>query len=217
MGKGDKVEGKRSVMMSEDEVQAAFPNINPQIARAAVDDADLRLLDVLATKAGFEQKAMTFLNVYIVVALALLSVCGMWFRSTDPWMAIPFLAAAVAFLGGAVCFSLALLDDIYGARGSDPSVWLRQGVLTGDEAVFALTLAHRARARAGTIDASLASNNRKRRCIRVGMILGIVAPVLCVVLALWVKPPSADSHQSRAAVAAKVAGRPVVAASVWWS
>ena len=166
-------------MMTLDELQKS--TINAGVAREAHSQAEKRLGDALATKASHEQKAFALMAAYITVALALLTTFVFLADGRDPTLAPAFLVVGGLFVLGAALCGLALLPQTYGALGSDPSAWLRQGVIDGGDAALPATLAYEAFFHHKRIQASLKANGVKARLIRAGVVSGLVAPLaLCV-------------------------------------
>lgn len=139
-----------------------------------------RLEDVLATKDGHERKAFALLTAYITIAVGTLSVFGALARGADPGFAPAFLVIGSLFALGAVVAAVALWPLTYGALGSDPSGWLRPGVIDGDASALAASLAYETFFCHERIVVSQRSNERKVKLIRAALVCGVAAPcVLC--------------------------------------
>jgi len=155
--------------------------INPSIAREAYAQAEKRLSDTLETKKGFEQKAFVLFNAFIALALALCGVAATLYK-TGGWAnnVTPFLFSGLLMVAGAVCFALALLDKEYGALGSDPDMWLNSETIDGEDSTLPLMLAYITHHHKNRIKKSIEANNRKRERIRLGIFVGLAAPVVIV-------------------------------------
>lgn len=156
--------------------------INSDVAREAHAQVSRRLEDALMTKTAHEQKAFALLAAYITIALAAFAVAG-WAANQDTQRTLfgPFFFIGVIYTiaaGGSGC---ALLPRDYGTLGSDPSVWLRHGVINGDAKALAATFAYETYFHYERIAASAAANRSKALLIRVCILVGVIAPaVLCV-------------------------------------
>jgi hypothetical protein len=165
-------------MMTLDEIQVA--TINPDVAREAHAQAQKRLEDALSTKASHEQKAFALLAAYITAALALFTVFGVLAAGTNHMLAPAFMLTGVVYVAGAILSGVALLPRTYGAIGSDPSAWLRTGIIDGGEAALSSALAYETFFQKKRIDDSIKSNNSKAKLIRVSIVAGAVAPLILV-------------------------------------
>lgn len=166
-------------MMTLDEIELA--TINPDVAREAMTQTQLRLEDALATKASHEQKAFALLTAYTTIALAVFAGYGLLVEK-NPAIAPAFFVVGVMYTFGAVLSAIALLPFTYGAVGSDPSAWLRRGVIDGGSAALPASLAYQAFFHRQRIEASVKSNNLKAHLIRGSIIVGVVA---LIVLPAW--------------------------------
>jgi hypothetical protein len=165
-------------MMTLQELQKA--KVNLTIAREAYDQAEKRLADTLETKKTFEQKATTLLGAFATISLALSGAGAALLR--DPNLLVhhrwPIWVAAALMMVGAAFFAGVMLDQKYGAIGSDPDMWLNSGTIdtTNDNKTLAemlalITFYHNAR-----ISAGARSNARKACLIRAGVACGVAAP-----------------------------------------
>ena len=73
-------------------------------------------------------------------------------------------------------FALSLLDDDYGVLASAPDLWLRPGVIDGDEHALPAMLAYLTFYHHERIERSQAGNSRKARLVRFGVWLGAAGP-----------------------------------------
>jgi hypothetical protein len=168
-------------MMSLLEIELA--NINLDVAREAYDQATKRLADALDTKKAYEQKAFSLFSGYLTVSLALIGVGGAVYKDHGPRFEIAELAICGAFfVAGAICFVLALMDDVYGAPASSPDMWLNPGTIDGDATVLPRMLAYVTYYHQERIDTSTAANAKKAVRIRIGILLGVAAPIVLVVV-----------------------------------
>lgn len=165
------------MMLKPEELQLA--KINPLVAREAFDHASKRLADILDTRKSYEQKAFTLFSGYLTAALGLFAA-GVALVNTDkPLHAVLTVwVAGAVFVIGAFMLLQALLDQAYGAMGSDPELWLRAGVIDGDDAALPLMLAYLTHRYQGMIDGSALANSNKARWIRTGVFVGVLAPLV---------------------------------------
>ncbi len=168
-------------MMTLEQIQAA--NLNPRIVEEAHNQAEKRLLDVLETKKNHEQKAFILLNAYLTLALAILGVAGSIYKSVpsdNQW--IPFFIAGILLITGSVLFSISLTDKNYGSVGSNPDMWLNQGIIdsTNEQHLYVM-LAYITFHYQNRIEVSIKSNDAKTKLIRFGMYAGIFAPVALII------------------------------------
>src|SRR6266436_284373 len=172
-------------MMTLQEIRES--TINPEVAKEAYDQAQKRLGDTLDTKKTYEQKAFTLFNGYMTASLALLGVGGAIFKEQGfNHLVLPFWVAGMMFVSGAIFFVLSLIDKNYGAIASEPSMWLNKGTIDGDQNVLPLMLAYITYHHQERINISAANNLKKALLIRVGIILGIIAPI--VLFAIFLIP-----------------------------
>lgn len=173
--------GVELAMLTLEEIERS--TVNKEVAREAYDQATKRLMDALETKKSYEQKAFTLFNAYLTISLALFGVGGALYK--DDGFAFPVIAFWVCggiFVCGAVFFVLALMDNCYGALASSPDMWLNRGTIDGDDTVLPRMLAYVTYYHQERIDQSTATNAKKARHIRYGILLGIAAPIVLLTL-----------------------------------
>jgi hypothetical protein len=172
-------------MMTLDEIRAS--TINPIVVKEAHEQATKRLGDALDTKKTYEQKAFTLFSGYVTVSLALFGVGGAIFKEQGiNHLVMPFWAAGVMFILGAILFVVSLRDKTYGAIASDPSMWLNKGTIDGGDNVLSVMLAYITYYHQERIDISVKNNLIKAYLIRYGIYLGVAAPF--VLLAMFLIP-----------------------------
>lgn len=154
-------------------------NINSGVAQEAHAQAQKRLEDALATKAGHEQKAFALMAGYLTGALALFAAFGAMAKNMPDFAPAMFWAGACLLIGAGLCVA-ALWPRDYGSLGSDPRAWLRPGVIDGGEKALPFALAYEVFFYQERIDKSTRSNSAKARLIRAAAIAGLVAPVVVV-------------------------------------
>lgn len=164
-------------MLTLEELRLA--SLNAKVVEEAHRQAEKRLLDILDTKKNFEQKAFVLFNAYLTLSLAVLGVSGTLYRGGDTighWL--PFLISGCLLVLGAVSFFFAMTDRKYGAVGSDPNMWLVQGVVDADgENVVTAMLAYITSYYQERIYVSNESNESKAASIRRGMYIGLASPI----------------------------------------
>ena len=166
-------------MLTLQELQAA--PINVEVAREAHAQAEKRLEDALNTKSSHEQKAFAVLAAYVTLALALFTVFGVMSSSTGYYAIAPaFVVTGGVYAVGGLLAAIALLPQSYGALGSDPSAWLRPGVIDGDGNALAFALTYETFFHKARIDASTTANQRKALFVRLAIIAGLAAPLVLV-------------------------------------
>jgi hypothetical protein len=164
-------------MMTLAEIRDA--SVSLPVCREAYEQAAIRLADVLDTKKTHEQKAYALFTGYVTLTLALLGAAGaIYSNDTYTVLSIALGVAGAAFALGAICFVLSLDVNLYGAAGSDPSMWLVKGTVDGDQDHLARMLACITFHHQKRIDQSIRSNERKAGWIKVGIILGAAGPFL---------------------------------------
>jgi hypothetical protein len=152
-------------------------SINPDVAKEAYVEAGRRLADVLSIKAAYEQKALALFGGYLTLSLGLfgagkaLNHAGFWF-------------AGVFFVAGAILFVLAQLDGVYGVVGSSPDMWLRKGVIDGNDQALPAMYAYLTYYHLERITKSQQRNGRKATLIRWGIFAGIGGPAILVIWAI---------------------------------
>jgi hypothetical protein len=162
-------------MLSLQELRSS--KINPEIAREAYEQAEMRLTDMLETKKSFEQKALALFGAYTTGSLALVGVAGSVFKDDDTSrMQMALVSSALVLLAGAVLFVVALRERTYGALGSNPEMWLCRNTLDGPDAALPLMLAYITFHHQERIKASIAGNDSMARLIRWGIYTGVFAP-----------------------------------------
>lgn len=169
-------------MLTLEEIQK-LPTINLLVAREAFNQASQLLSDVLDTRKNYEQKAFTLLSGYVTVSFALFGAGGALFKENNlKHLALPLLFAGVMFVIGSMFFGFALMDSRYGALGSAPDMWLNKETLSGDDPTLSFMLAYITFYYQERIDVSLKANEKKALLIRLGIILGILAPIFFILL-----------------------------------
>ena len=182
--------------MTLDELKAT--NINEPIAREAHQQAQKRLEDVLNVKKELELKASALFGGYTTLALAVLALAGSLHKTLGLTVDVAGLGAAGGLLTlGAVFFVLALKDQNYGQLGSNPEMWLTEGIINSavDNALPAM-LAYVTYHYQTRIETSIASNRKKVGWLRCGIGCGVLAPLALIVsqvfppLLGWIPPAS---------------------------
>jgi len=164
-------------MMTLEELQNA--QINPDVAREAFDQASKRLADILDTRKSSDQKAFTLFSGYLTISLGLFAAGVALLNDKQArHVVVTVWAAGSVFLAAAFLLVMALLDAEYGAMGSDPKMWLTPGVIDGGEAAIPAMLAYLGFQYQERIDRSAQANERKALWTRVGVFLGMLAPLI---------------------------------------
>ena len=159
--------------------------INPAVAREAFVQTDRYLVDTLAVRNSYEQKAAPMMGAYITISVALFGVGGAIFKdAAAPDRIWPFFATGLVFLLGAGCFIAAIKAGKYAAVGSTPEMWLAPGVIDGDENAVPAMLAYLTYYHQERIEISIRSNRQKASWIDAGIILGALAPLTFLLLFL---------------------------------
>lgn len=168
-------------MLSLKQLQSA--KINAAVAREAYTQADRYLLDILAVRNSFEQKAATLMGAYITLSLALFGIGGTIFQKDGVGPTVwPFFVTGMVLLIGAWCFIRALKAGTYAAVGSTPAMWLNKGVIDGDADAVPKMLAYLTHYHTERIDLSINGNKLKAIWIDRGIYFGAAAPLTFVVL-----------------------------------
>ena len=171
-------------MMTLQEIQKA--NINPKAAEQAYAEAEKRLTDLLATKAGFETKASTLFSVYITIALALFGAGGTVYSDSGlTALVLGLWVTGCAFVLGSAFFVMALRRQKFGVLGSDPELWLLPDVIAGGDSAVAFNLAYITYHCKNRIQISEASLRSKGHWIEAGIWVGVFAPTLVLIMMVW--------------------------------
>jgi hypothetical protein len=171
-------------MMTLAELQQA--KIHPQVAKEAFDQVSQRLADVLAVKSAYEQKAFVLLTGYITVAVALFSVGGALTDHALQDLKWGMWTSGAAFVVGSWCLVASLLDDNYGMLASAPDMWLRKGVIDGDDSALPAMHAYLTFYHQNRLEKSERANNLKAVRVRAGIVIGILGPIFLVArLYVW--------------------------------
>jgi len=163
--------------------QLKSTNVNGAVAREAYGQVERYLLDILATRNSFEQKATTLMGVFITISLALFGIGGALFqKSAADVHAIPFFATGGVYLLGVACFIGALKAGTFAAVGSRPEMWLVEGVIDGGENAVPQMLAYLTYYHNERIETSVRGNKFKARWIDAGITLGALGPLAFAIL-----------------------------------
>jgi hypothetical protein len=174
---------QESEIMSLEEIQNC--EIHSDTIKETIKQSEKRLLDVLDTRKTHDQKAFILFNGYITISIALFSIGAAFYK--HHYMFKPFFSTCFIFVLGALCFMISLIDSKYGALGSNPKMWLRKGVLDGDDDSYKISLAYLAYYYQNRIKQSISSNNKKANWVRGGIIIGFIATVILGLL-LYLSP-----------------------------
>lgn len=167
-------------MLTSEELHdlATKGHINPDVAKEALSQAEKLLADVLEVRKTVEQKATSLFTAYVTIALALFGIGGALVREIGARpLAWPFFVAGFGFVLGAAIFIWALRGLEYGYAGSDPDMWLISGVIDGGDAAVPAMHAYLAMHHKKRTTVSMASNDKKRRALGFGMIVGLLSVV----------------------------------------
>jgi hypothetical protein len=171
-------------MMTIEEIQAA--NINLDMAREALAQADKRLVDTLATKDALERKAGSLFGGYVTGALALFGVGATQLRdgATLTPITFCFLSSGALLLLGLALLAIVFFTREYGATGSTPCMWLRQGTIDAKDSASALPhmLAYICFYHDERIKRSERANLTKVELLQWAIVLGVAAPVPLLIL-----------------------------------
>ena len=159
--------------------------INPRIAEVAYEHAAKRLDDVLETKKSFEDKALALMGAYITVSLASFGAVGLYLKEPDmKSFCVSFSIAGAMFAVGAVAFLMAIPAKQYGARASAPEMWLVPGILDGEDDILPYMMSCIARFHHDRIKLSQRANEEKASFLRAGILIGIFAPFIALLVLL---------------------------------
>jgi hypothetical protein len=169
-------------MLTLEELQKA--TINPEVAREAHTQVQKRLEDALATKASHEQKAFALMAAYVTLALAAFTGFGVFAKDQPEFAPALFWTGLLFTAGAGICW-WALLPGDYGTLGSDPSVWLRPGVIDGNAKALPFTLAYEVYFHQQRINVSAEANSAKALRVRCAVIAGLIAPLIPAFWLYW--------------------------------
>jgi hypothetical protein len=159
-------------------------NVNFEIAKEALAQAEKRLGDALEAKKAVEQKATVLFGAYVTISLALFGFGGTLAKDSHLAARVwPIFVVGIFFVIGAAAFAYVFRSAEYGNLGSEPSMWLQAGRIDGDKDAHARMLAYLAYYHAGRIQISYDSNARKSRSLHFGMMVGVIG-ALALLLAM---------------------------------
>ena len=160
-------------------------NVDFDIAKEALAQSEKRLIDALDVKKAVEQKATVLFGAYVTISLALLGIGAALVRDAILGASpLPFFIAGAFFIVGAAAFAFVFRSAEYGNLGSEPSMWLRAGVIDGDKREFARMLAYLAHHHQNRIAVSYKSNESKSRSLHFGMMMGVLGAGALLLAAL---------------------------------
>ncbi|WP_148277067.1 hypothetical protein [Methylocystis sp. SC2] len=163
--------------------------INERVAREAFDLGQRRLADALETKAHFDHKATTIFTAFVTISLAVFGVGAAILR--DPLLretAWAFFCSGTFFVAAAFVSAWSMRGMEYGYMGWAPEVWLRSGVIDGDDQTVGHMLAYGAHRTVHLIAQSQASNSAKAALLLKAVIIGACGALAfgaSVGLTLW--------------------------------
>lgn len=150
-------------------------DVNLDVAKEALVQAERRLGDALEAKKTVEQKATVLFGAYVTISLALFGFGGTLAKNTNVAAKVwPIFVAGMFFVVGAGAFASVFKSAEYGNLGSEPSMWLQSGRIDGDKDELARMFAYLTYHHANRIQVSYDSNAWKGRSLSFGLIMGIV-------------------------------------------
>ncbi len=155
-------------------------DINLETARYALSDVRERLADALDTKKTLEQKAYTLLGGYITITMA---IFGFATQVIDMYMFWTLIIIGAIFSVGILFVLSSLKSSQYGAIGSYPDAWIREGVINGNNNALATNIAYITQDYQEPLKKSDASNGQKAYFLNCAVIAGIGAPI-CFAIAI---------------------------------
>jgi hypothetical protein len=168
-------------MLTLEELQSC--RINAEVAKEAYDQSEKAMADILETKKGLESRAAGLLTAYSTVSVAILGLaCVLLKQGFSLQAAWPFLAVGVLYAAGAVCFALVQNGAPYGVLGSYPRQWLLRATIDGGETALVANWTYLTYYRQAKIDLGNAANTAKGLKIRLGLAIGVSAPLAFVAL-----------------------------------
>jgi len=175
-------------MLTTEEIQELYPNINKDIVREGINQAEDRLKDCLSTKTQLEQKALIILGAYVAIQLAIFSAIAFLYKSNaiNP-LFFTLLLSGLVFTVGSIYLVLSLRASDYGTMGRSPSTWLQPDTLEGDSHTHALILAHVLHGYDHRIETSIQSNAVKSRQLIIAIVAGVSSPIVFIVTLLLSK------------------------------
>lgn len=167
--------------------------VNFDIAKEALVQAEKRLGDALEAKKVVEQKATALFGAYVTLSLALFGFGGTLARDvgSNAW---PVFVAGMLFVAGAAAFAHVFRGGEYGNLGSQPSMWLQSGRIDGGKDAFARMIAYVTFHHDGRIRASYDSNAAKNRSLNCGLAMGLVGALALLAAMLFIFYGFATGH-----------------------
>jgi hypothetical protein len=175
-------------MLSLEEIQNC-EKININIVREAFMQAEKRLNDILDTKKQFEQKAFTLFSGYLTGTIGLFTIAVTLFNEKSKNnLFMAFIISGILLLVGSIFLSISLKGFNYGYLGSTPRMWLKKYIIEGDEKSLSTMLSYITHYHQNRIDKSLNSNKIKTIFIDLGILFGIIALIVFVIMILFYNP-----------------------------
>lgn len=182
IGKGkqylEEYKGRRMLTL-EEIVKTKYANLST--LQEGLRQAEQRLNDCFETRKDTESKTHTLLSIFVSITVALFSAPQI-LAIDEPTLHGAIILTGLCFFTSVLCLFRSLKTSMYGVLGRHPHTWLQPGVLEGGDGVHAGILAivlHDYHIYIGTSDNS---NQDKKRWLNRGMILGVSAPAILLVL-----------------------------------
>jgi hypothetical protein len=162
-------------------------DVDLDVAREALNQSEKRLDDAFEAKKAVEQKATVLFGTYVTISLALFGFAATLVNANLLHIKLwPFFVTGTFFILGAACFAGVFRAAEYGNKGSEPSMWLRSGLIDGDKMGLARMLAYLAHHHSRRIEVSYQSNATKSRFLHSGMIFGVMGSAVFLILLISV-------------------------------
>ena len=165
-------------MLTEKEIGELHPDLNFDVVKEGLKQADEMLRDIDNTSCRHDQKALALFKLYLVASIVLYSIGFFSIEmKASLSLVIPVVVAASLFTIGCILSLLSFKPSDYGTLGRHPDTWLRKNVITGDNAAYCLTMCYVLYQYTDKMSAGYLSNDKKSKYISIAINCGILSMV----------------------------------------
>jgi hypothetical protein len=175
---------KKVGMMSMEELQNS--EINIDIIKEALKQAEKRLQDFLETKNRLNQKLFILFNGYVPILIGLIIACFVIAQNNMESLLLFFLIPLSCFFAVSILFFvLAFQSAQHGSLGSSPDFWLHKDTISGDQKTLSKILSYLVYSYQQRIDVSYKSNLKKMTLQHLGIYLSITGIVISFIFFIF--------------------------------
>lgn len=167
-------------MLSAQDIHG-LSHINSDVLDEAIRQTEMRMRDAMETKNGFEKRGFELLKLSLIACGGALGLAA----TLKPEAGALFwalISVAVVFTTAMALLTQCIMGRDYGSIGDYPSLWLRRGVLDGDDQAFQWTRAYAIRDYEERLAVSDQSNAHKARYFRWATWTMLTAPLVFAVI-----------------------------------